>query len=232
MLKIRRAKDRGHYSADWLSSYHTFSFSDYYDPEHMGFRQLRVINEDRVQPGGGFPLHPHRDMEILSLVLSGQLQHQDSLGGSKVIPAGGVQLISAGTGLQHSEYNPSKDEAVHFLQIWLHPERQGLEPGYQFADFDLWGKKDQLIPLANRDGSAGAVTIHQEAAINYLKLSAAGRLEKNVAAGRHVWVQVVFGEVAVGDIELAAGDGLAISGEPELLFSSVGGAELLIFDLG
>jgi len=231
MLQIRRANERGHFSADWLSSYHTFSFSDYYDPDHMGFRQLRVINEDRVQPGGGFPQHPHRDMEILSLVLSGELKHEDSLGGSKIIPAGGVQLISAGTGLQHSEYNPSTESEVRFLQIWIHPARENLDPAYQFANFDLWSQIDTLVPIANQDGRAGAVTIHQDVSINYLNLSRGSRFEKTIDAGRHVWVQMTAGSVDVAGTNLEAGDGLAVSEETELIFSSVGGSQLLIFDL-
>ena len=231
MFQTRRANDRGHFSADWLESCHTFSFSNYYDPDHMGFRQLRVINEDRVQPGGGFPVHPHRDMEILSLVLSGELKHADSLGGSKVIPAGGVQLISAGTGLQHSEYNPSADAEVHFLQIWVHPEKMNLEPAYQFANFDLWSREDVLIPIANPEGSAGAVVIHQDVSIDYLNLSRGGRLEKMITDDRHAWVQVTRGDVNLAGTTLHAGDGLAISEEQKVEFSAAGGGELLFFDL-
>ena len=231
MLKVRQAADRGHFQADWLSSYHTFSFSTYYDPAHMGFRALRVVNEDRVQPEGGFPLHPHRDMEILSLVLSGSLKHEDSSGNSVVIPAGGVQLISAGTGVQHSEYNPSSDDEVHFLQIWIHPEQENLEPGYQFAEFDLWSDPDNLVPLANRSGSRGAVTIHQDVSIDYLNLSRGGRLEKELAADRYAWVQVTGGVVDVSGEALRAGDGLAISDVQNINFSSATGGELLLFDL-
>ena len=230
-MQTRPADDRGHFQVDWLNSYHTFSFSNYYDPDHMGFRDLRVINEDRVQPGGGFPTHPHRDMEILSLVLSGELKHEDSGGNSEIIPAGRVQLISAGTGVQHSEYNPSRDEEVHFLQIWIFPEREGLDPGYQFARFDLWGTPDQLVPLANPEGSDGAVRIHQDASIDYLTLSRGGRLETDLGKNRHAWVQVTRGAVDVSGVKLQAGDGLAISNEEKLSFSAAGGAELLLFNL-
>lgn len=231
MLKVRPAGERGHFQTDWLSSYHTFSFSSYYDPAHMGFRSLRVVNEDRVQPGGGFPLHPHRDMEILSLVLSGSLKHKDSSGNSQIIPAGGVQLISAGTGVQHSEYNPSSDDEVHFLQIWIHPEQENLEPGYQFAEFNLSSRPDNLIPLANQSGSRGAVTIHQDASIDYLNLSRGGRLDKKLAADRYAWVQVIVGVVDVCGESLQAGDGLAISDVQNVNFSSSGGGELLLFVL-
>ncbi len=231
MLKVRPADERGHFQADWLNSYHTFSFSTYYDPAHMGFRALRVINEDRVQPGGGFPVHPHRNMEILSLVLSGSLKHEDSSGNSEIIPAGGVQLISAGTGVQHSEYNPSSDDEVHFLQIWVQPAQENLEPGYQFAEFDLRSEPDNLIPLANSSGSRGAVTIHQDVSIAYLELSRGGRLEKELAGGRYAWVQVTVGVVDVSGVTLRAGDGLAISDVQNIIFSSAGGGELLLFDL-
>jgi redox-sensitive bicupin YhaK (pirin superfamily) len=230
MLRIRPAGERGHFGADWLSSYHTFSFSTYYDPDHMGFRQLRVINEDRVQPGGGFPTHPHQDMEILSLVLSGSLKHEDSGGNSEIIPAGGVQLISAGTGVQHSEYNPSDSEEVHFLQIWIQPEEPGLKPGYQFARFDL-GQQDVLIPIANPAGEGGAVTIHQDAGLEYLNLTRGGRIEKNIGHQRHAWVQVLTGTVDINGTTLQEGDGLAVSDESSIEFSSAAGSELLVFDL-
>jgi len=230
--KIRPAAERGHFTNDWLNSYHTFSFSTYHDPDQMGFRQLRVINEDRVQAQGGFPLHPHQDMEILSLVLSGELKHEDSGGNSEVIPAGGVQLISAGTGVQHSEYNPSDDEAVHFLQIWILPERNGLEPGYQFSEFDLWGRPDSFTALANRDGRDGAVTIHQDVSIDYLTLSGGGRVEYDVGESRHAWIQIVAGVVNVNGLVLQAGDGVAVSNERIVDLSSNVGGELLFFDLG
>ncbi|PLY02564.1 MAG: quercetin 2,3-dioxygenase [Desulfuromonas sp.] len=230
MLEIRPSGERGHFEVDWLNSYHTFSFSNYYDPEHMGFRQLRVINEDRVQPGGGFPTHPHQDMEILSLVLAGELKHEDSSGNSEIIPAGGVQLISAGTGVRHSEYNPSNEEVVHFFQIWIHPERSGLEPGYRFARFDLQ-QPDIFIPIANRRGTGGAVQIHQDAGLDFLNLTAGSRVERMIVPGRHAWVQVAKGEVNVNGVELAAGDGLAVSQEKQLDFSTGNGTELLLFDL-
>ena len=230
MLQKRASKERGHFTADWLNSYHTFSFSEYYDPNHMHFRDLRVINEDRVKPGGGFPLHPHRDMEIISLVLSGALKHEDSFGHSELIEAGGVQLISAGEGIRHSEYNPSQEEEVHFLQIWVFPEEKGLEPGYQFASFDLWNG-ERLTPIANREGRNGALTIHQDAAIDFLTLPSSGRFEKPLVAGRHAWVQVVKGEVDVNSVTLQAGDGLAVSEESGIVLSSTAGSELLVFDL-
>ena len=231
MLQKRASKERGHFTADWLSSYHTFSFSEYYDPQYMHFRDLRVINEDRVKPGGGFPLHPHNDMEILSLVLSGSLKHEDSFGHSEVIEAGGVQLISAGEGIRHSEYNPSQTDEVHFLQIWVFPEEKGLDPGYQFASFDLSGQSGTPIPIANREGADDALIIHQDTSIDFLKLETSAHFEKSLASGRHAWVQVIKGEILVSGVSLAAGDGLAVSNEENIDFSSVNGAEMLIFDL-
>ncbi len=231
MIKVRKAEERGHFKTDWLSSHHTFSFGDYYDPKQMGFRQLRVINEDRVQPGGGFPMHPHRDMEIITLVLAGALRHEDSAGNSEVIGAGDVQLISAGTGIRHSEYNPSDTDEVHFLQIWIHPEKESLEPGYQFASFDLNGRPDSLIALASPDGGEGAVAIRQDATLSYLALTRGGRLEHTAGDGRHLWVQLTDGVVDVNGRTLRAGDGAAVSDEREIVFASAAGGALLLFDL-
>lgn len=232
MLTQRLADSRGHAEHGWLDSHHTFSFADYYDPAHMGFRNLRVINEDRVEPGRGFGTHPHRDMEILSYVLEGGLEHRDSMGTGSVIRPGDVQVMSAGTGVSHSEFNASHTEPVHFLQIWLLPERRGLKPGYQQRSFGAADKDGRLRLVASPDGRDDSVTIHTDASI-YAGVFAAGqRAEHPLASGRHAWVHVARGTVRVNGHDLKAGDALALSNEPTVTVEGTSSGEVLVFDLG
>ena len=233
MQTIRRANDRGRANFGWLDSRHTFSFGEYYDPAHMGFGPLRVINDDRVAPGGGFPTHPHRDMEIVSYVLSGALAHKDSLGTGSVIKPGDVQRMSAGTGIAHSEYNASNEEATHFLQIWLLPEKRGLAPGYEQKSFDADAKRDRLRLVASPDGRDGSVTIRSDASLYVSLLGKEARVSHDLAPGRGAWLQVARGAVAVGDTVLAEGDGLAVSDEKRLeIVGEAADSEILLFDLG
>ncbi len=231
MLTIRHAAERGHADHGWLNSYHSFSFANYYDPAHMGFRNLRVINEDRVQPGGGFPTHPHRDMEIVSYVIEGALEHRDSMGNGSVIQPGDVQRMSAGTGVRHSEYNPSQTELVHFLQIWLLPSQTGVEPSYEQKRFTPQDKAGRLRLVASPDGRDGSVTIHSDAELYAGIFEQGESTEVRLAPGRHAWVQVVRGKVKVNGHELGAGDGAALSGEKLLRIEGVDSAEVLVFDL-
>ena len=231
MITLRKAKDRFHTRIDWLDSWHTFSFGDHYDPEHMGFRVLRVINDDTVQPGQGFGEHPHRDMEILSFVLEGGLSHRDSSGGGGVIRPGDVQRMSAGSGVVHSEFNASSTEPVHFLQIWILPERRGIKPGYEQKSLlrrDLGGK---LQLLASRDGRDGSVTIHQDASVYGAALGKGERASFEPAPSRHAWVHVARGNLELNGQELAAGDGAAVSDERALTLVGIDSAEVLLFDL-
>ena len=231
MITIRKAEDRGHADHGWLDTRHTFSFADYHDPKHMGFRSLRVINDDRVAAGQGFGAHPHRDMEILSYVLEGALGHRDSTGTNGVIRPGDVQRMSAGTGVVHSEMNASKSEAVHFLQIWLIPGERGIAPGYEqktFADAD---KRGRLRLVASQDGRDGSLTIHTDASV-YAGLLGRGEVgELALAPGRHAWVQVARGRVRLGSNDLGEGDGAAISGEQRLAIEGLDDGEVLVFDL-
>ncbi|MGN6109235.1 MAG: pirin family protein [Kofleriaceae bacterium] len=231
MQTVRRASDRGHADHGWLDSFHTFSFADYYDPSHMGFRSLRVINDDTVAPGRGFGAHPHRDMEIISYVLDGSLAHRDSMGTGSVIRPGDVQRMSAGTGVVHSEFNASDREHVHFLQIWLIPERSGIAPGYEQKTFSAEDKAGRLRLVASSDGRDGSVTIHSDAALYAGVFGAGQAAELPLAAGRHAWVHVARGKLRVNGEELAAGDGLAISGEPGVRLEGIDGGEALVFDL-
>lgn len=232
MIIRRFAQERGHARHGWLESYHTFSFADYYDPRHMGFGALRVINEDRVQPGKGFPPHSHRDMEILSYVLEGALEHKDSLGTGSVIRSGEVQRISAGTGVTHSEFNPSPNELVHFLQIWILPERLGLPPGYEQREFPPEERRGQLRLVASRNGREGSVKIHQDVNL-YASLLAPGEaIVHRLMAGRHAWLQVARGSVQLNNLLLKAGDGAAIRDESLLRLTTQEAAEFLLFDLG
>ena len=231
-IALRPAEARGTANFGWLDSRHTFSFGDYYDPQHMGFGVLRVINEDRVQPGAGFETHGHRDMEIVSYVLDGALEHKDSIGTGSVIRPGDVQRMSAGTGIRHSEFNHSTSEPVHFLQIWLLPEKQGLSPGYEQKTFRESEKRGRLRLVASSDGRDGSVVIHQDAAIYASILGKQEQVEHTLPAGRRGWLQVVHGAVELNGQSLRAGDGAAVSNEPVL---SVTGdsdrAEILLFDL-
>jgi redox-sensitive bicupin YhaK (pirin superfamily) len=231
MIAIRRAAERGHFDHGWLDTYHTFSFGGYHDPRHMGFRSLRVVNEDRVAPGVGFPTHGHRDMEILSYVLEGALEHQDSLGTGSVIRPGDVQRMSAGTGVRHSEFNHSATAPVHFLQIWIEPARQGIAPGYEQKHFTEDDRRGRLCLVASPDGAGGSVTVHQDARVYAGLLPAGTKVEHRLAGGRHAWVQVARGRVAVNGEALAPGDGAALSGEPAAALEALEAAEILVFDL-
>jgi hypothetical protein len=231
MITLRHARERGHAQHGWLESYHTFSFADYYDPRHLGFRALRVLNEDRVQPGKGFGTHPHQDMEIISYVLEGALEHQDSLGTGSVITPGEVQRMSAGTGVTHSEFNHSRSEPVHFLQIWILPERAGLPPSYEQRAFPAAEKQGKLRLVASRAGRQGSVTIHQ--AVNlYVSVLAPGEaVTHRLTPGRYAWVQVARGTITLNDTALSAGDGAAVSAETLLTVTARDQAEVLLFDL-
>ncbi len=229
MMEIRRADQRGRTDAGWLDSRHSFSFADYYDPAHMGFRNLRVINEDRVAAGAGFPTHGHRDMEIVSYVLEGALSHRDSLGTGAVIRPGEVQRMSAGTGVQHSEFNASRTEPVHFLQIWLLPARRGLEPGYEQKHFEE--ALGRLRVLASPDGREGSVVVNTDAVLRGGTFEAGQAAELEIPSGRGVWVQVARGRVRVNGADLEAGDGAALSTEPLLRLEGSERGEVLVFEL-
>jgi redox-sensitive bicupin YhaK (pirin superfamily) len=231
MITVRPSRERGHAQHGWLDSRHTFSFADYHDPRHMGFRALRVINEDRVSPGQGFGTHPHRDMEIISYVLEGGLEHKDSLGTGSVIRPGDVQRMSAGTGVLHSEFNASSTAPVHFLQIWIVPEARGLSPSYEQKSFAPEERANRLRLVAGRDGREGALTVHQDVSLYAGLLDAGTTLTHPLGPGRHAWVQVARGAVDLGGRPLAAGDGAALSDEPGLSLRATEPAELLVFDL-
>jgi redox-sensitive bicupin YhaK (pirin superfamily) len=231
MLRIRRADERGHFDHGWLDTYHTFSFGDYYDAEQMGFRALRVINEDRVAPGQGFGMHGHRDMEIVTLVLDGQLEHRDSLGSGEVLRPGELQRMTAGTGIRHSEFNPSADKPVHLYQIWLLPERPGLPPSYEQRAFDASEQKNRLLLVASSDGRDNSLTIHQDAAIFLATIEPGSEVRHAIPAGRHAWLQVLRGDAEANGTPLATSDAAAVSDETELTIRSNQGAEILLFDL-
>jgi redox-sensitive bicupin YhaK (pirin superfamily) len=222
---------RGRTKLGWLDSYHTFSFGNFYDPSRMGFRALRVINDDRVAPGAGFPMHGHRDMEILTYVLEGALEHKDSLGNGALIKPGEAQVMSAGTGITHSEFNPSSSDPVHLLQIWILPDQSGLKPRYEQRDFPLTEKQGQWRLIAAKDGRNGAVTIHQNVDLYVSVLAAGDRLTYTLQPERYGWLQVGKGLVAWGDQLLREGDGVAIAAGEQLDLSTDTGAELLLFDL-
>lgn len=223
---------RGHVQTGWLDSYHTFSFGSFYDPNRMGFRSLRVINEDRVAPGAGFPTHGHRDMEILTYVLEGAVEHKDSLGTGSIIHPGDVQIMSAGTGISHSEFNPSPTEPLHLLQIWILPEQQGLTPRYEQKTFPLEEKRGKLRLIAARDGRDGAVTIYQDVDLYTSVLEDGDVVNYQVKPGRYAWLQIARGIVDLNGEELRAGDGVQINGEEQLEISTNIGGEILLFDLG
>lgn len=227
MIRIRRSEERGHANHGWLDSHHTFSFAGYHDPDHVHFRSLRVINEDRVQPGRGFGLHPHQDMEIISYVISGALEHKDSMGNTAVMKAGDVQRISAGTGIEHSEYNHSASEPVHFLQIWIFPDTKGVEPNYREGSFA--GIKPGELHLISAKGEG--IPIHQDARVFAGKLASGSQVEYPLAPGRAAWVQLIEGSLAVGGETLEAGDGAAISEETLATLQATTDAHFLFFDL-
>lgn len=231
MIRLRKADERGHFDFGWLDTYHTFSFADYYDPDQMGFRSLRVINEDRVQPGQGFGMHAHRDMEIVTYILAGKLEHKDSLGNGSIIGAGELQRMTAGTGVRHSEFNPSSDEAVHLYQIWLRPARNGLEPSYQQLAVTDEQKPGGFRLVASPDGAAGSLTIHQDAQIYLASLSAGQAAAHKIATGRAAWLQVLRGSIRLAGHELTAGDGTAIEDQDAVTVQATGAAEILLFDL-
>lgn len=231
MLTLRPGQARGHFDHGWLDTYHTFSFAGYYDPDHMGFRSLRVINEDQVAPGTGFGLHPHRDMEILTYVLSGALEHKDSLGHGAVIRPGEVQYMAAGTGIRHSEFNPSSSEPVHLMQIWIEPHSAGLPPRYDQRHFPALADTGRLVLLASPDGRAGSITINQDAYLWAGALAAGQEVTQPLSPQRHAWVQVLRGAVEVQGQTLRAGDGAALTEEAALTLRATENAEVLVFDL-
>jgi len=228
MIQIRPSEERGHNKLSWLDSHFTFSFDQYYDPEHTQFRSLRVINEDVVAPGAGFPTHPHRDMEILTWILEGAIEHRDNTGGRGVIRPGELQHMTAGRGVLHSEFNPSSKDPAHLLQIWIVPERRGLDPGYEqlsFSDADLRGKFNLVA------GPEAPITIRQDANLYIARLDKGAEAKQPLASGRHAWVQVARGAVRLNGTELKAGDGAAISDESEVRVESREPSEVLLFDL-
>jgi len=231
MITLRPARERGHADHGWLDTRHTFSFSSYYDPRHMGFRALRVINEDRVAPGQGFGTHGHRDMEILSYVVSGGLEHRDSMGNGAVIRRHEWQRMSAGTGVRHGEANASATEPVHFLQIWVEPEAEGIEPGYEQKLFAPEEKIGRLKLVASRDGREGSLTIHQDVSLYNAILKGGETVEHRLAPGRHAWLQVVKGAFEFNGNRVDAGDGAAVSSESALTIRALEDGEVILFDL-
>ena len=231
MITIRPSAERGGGNHGWLNTKHTFSFADYWDPKWMGFRSLRVINEDRVAPNTGFPTHPHRDMEIITYVLAGKLEHKDSLGTGSVILPGDGQRMSAGTGIRHSEFNPSTTEPVHFLQVWIQPEKAALQPSYEQKSFPQAEKQGKLRLLASRDASNGSVKIHQDTKLYVSLLQPAEEVNHDMADSRFAWVQVARGSVELNGKKLNQGDGAAISEEKKLTIKGLEDAEVLLFDL-
>jgi redox-sensitive bicupin YhaK (pirin superfamily) len=232
MIQVRKADQRGRTSLNWLDSRHTFSFGDYHDPEHMEFISLRVINEDRVQPGKGFPAHSHQDMEIITFVLEGSLEHKDSLGNGSVIRPGEVQRMSAGRGITHSEFNHSASELVHFLQIWIVPEKRGLAASYEQQAIDLSAARAKFHIIAAREGGPGKVQLHQDAVMSVAILEPGEKLAQRLTSGRYEWLQLARGGISANGNALRAGDGASISAESELEIEAATRAEMLLFDLG
>jgi len=231
MIRVRKAVERGHLSHGWLDTYHTFSFGDYYDPDQMGFRSLRVMNEDRVQSGQGFGMHGHRDMEIVTYILAGSLEHKDSLGNGSVMRAGDLQRMTAGTGVRHSEFNPSPDESVHLYQIWLLPERKGLEPGYEQLAVAEEQKRGRFHLVASPDGAEGGLTIRQDARLYLASLLPGETVSHHIEPGRAAWLQVVRGSVNLAGQTLAAGDGVAVVDEDAVTVDAATPSEVLLFNL-
>jgi len=231
MLEVRRSAERGYFDHGWLKSYHTFSFADYHDPAWIAYGPLRVINDDRVVPGQGFGKHGHRDMEIITYLLEGELEHQDSMGNGSIIRVGDVQRMSAGTGVTHSEFNPSDTQPVHLLQIWIHPEATRLAPGYEQKHFAAADKRGRLRLIASHDGEDGSVVIHQDARLYAGLFDGAERADFPVSAGRRAWLQVARGTIAVDGTRLQAGDGARTAGPAQLQLHGGAQAEVLVFDL-
>jgi redox-sensitive bicupin YhaK (pirin superfamily) len=230
MMKIRRAEDRGQANYGWLDTHYTFSFANYHDPEHMGFRALRVINDDIVAPGGGFGTHPHRDMEIITYVLSGELEHKDSMGNGRVIRAGELQYMAAGTGIQHSEFNPSRKDPVHLLQIWIVPDRKGLKPQYAERTGTQLAE-GRLDLVASKTGRESSMTINQDSDLFLAKLSPGQSVTHTLNPERHAWLHVAEGELTLNGQSLQAGDGVAVSGEAQLTLAAKSPTQVLLFDL-
>jgi redox-sensitive bicupin YhaK (pirin superfamily) len=231
MITIRKANERGHANHGWLDARHTFSFADYHDPHHMGFRSLRVMNEDTIAPGAGFGTHPHRDMEIITFILSGALQHKDSMGNGRVIRPGEFQYMAAGTGVQHSEFNPSAEESTHLYQIWILPDRRGHQPRY--AERAVNGEADGRLSLvASRDGRDGSFTINQDADLWLARLQSGRDVTHSLQPSRHAWLQVAEGVVDLNGHSLSSGDGAAVSDETALHLTAKDSAQVLLFDLG
>ncbi len=231
MLQVRKGNERGYADHGWLKSFHTFSFADYHDPEHMGFGSLRVINEDRILPGSGFGTHGHRDMEIISYVLEGALAHEDNMGNGSTMVPGDVQRMSAGKGVLHSEYNHSKDGVTHFLQIWIEPDVTGIRPSYEQKHFDAASKRGRLRLIASSDAREGSVLIHQDASVYAALLDGAERIEHKLALARKTYVHVARGKLTVNGQPLQAGDALKATGVAEMVFENGEQAEVILFDL-
>ena len=231
MITLRKSENRGHANHGWLNTYHTFSFANYYDPTHMGFRSLRVINQDRVHPGKGFPTHSHNDMEIVTYVLEGALEHKDSLGTGSIIRPGDVQRMSAGTGIAHSEYNHSQTEGVHFLQIWILPNKKGVKPTYEQKTYSDEEKRGNLRLIVSEDGRSNSVTIHQDVDTYTTLLDTGEQVIHQLKPNRHAWVQVARGSLMLNDNLLEAGDGAAVSNEESLKLVGKEMAEVLLFDM-
>ena len=231
MFKVRKAADRGHADLGWLDTYHTFSFSSYQDSQHVRFRTLRVMNEDTVQPGGGFGEHPHENMEIVTYVLEGALEHKDSMGNGEILRPGEFQRMSAGSGITHSEFNPSQTDPVHLYQIWIFPDKKGLTPSYEQKRFDDDKMVNQLRLVASPDAADGSLTIHTDARIYLAKLDTDITIDHELVAGRHAWIQVLRGKVTVNGSELDTSDGMAVSEEERLNIQSQNQAEIMVFDL-
>ena len=231
MINVGRSNERGRTQWDWLDSYHSFSFGEYHDPANLGFRSLRVINEDYVAPGGGFPRHPHRDMEIITYVLDGALEHRDSLGNGSTIRPGDGQRMSAGKGIMHSEFNSSRKDPVHLLQIWIHPAERGIQPGYEQKSFPPEEKRGKLRVIASPTGENGSVRIHQDASLYVANLAPGEQVEHPLLPNRHAWVQVARGEVKLSGQPLMQGDGAGVSDEPAVKLEAATDAEVLVFDL-
>jgi len=231
MIQVRKAAERGHFDHGWLDTHHTFSFGEYYDPNQMGFRSLRVINDDRVRPGQGFGMHGHRDMEIVTYVLDGALEHQDSMGNGSILRAGELQRMTAGTGVRHSEFNPSDTEWVHLYQIWLLPQQKGLEPSYEELAVGEEDKRGRFRLVASADDAAGGLTIHQDARLYLARLLPGDAVAQMIEPGRAAWLQVLRGNVNVFGNNLAAGDGVAVTDENVISVQATGPSEVLLFDL-
>ena len=231
MFEIRHAEERGVANFGWLNSKHTFSFGHYHDPNHMGFGPLRVINEDRVQPGRGFDTHGHRDMEIISYVLEGALEHKDSMGNGSIIKPGDVQRMTAGTGVRHSEFNPSENERVHFLQIWILPDKEGLKPGYEQKTFNDEEKRGALRLVGSQDGRNGSVTIHQDVNLYATLLGEGEKITHELETGRKLWIQIIRGQAEINSTTLETGDGVAFADEVQVTLRGVSDTEILLFDM-